>query len=92
MKRTFFIVFLGIFLCANSAFAFSSPIHKFVTGVKQIVTAPFSLITVPAEQYKNSGSDKALGFIGGLMEGVAQTAFQPIQGVFNILTFPFTDY
>ncbi|HLF18816.1 MAG TPA: hypothetical protein VI749_07995 [Candidatus Omnitrophota bacterium] len=77
-------------LLAPSVHAYTTPLHKLYAGVKQVITGPFSIITVPVEQLDRE-HDKMLGLIGGLMEGAVQTAVKPLQGLFNIVTFPFVE-
>jgi len=86
------VVLVTVFCLISVADAYDTRLHKLASGIKQIVTAPFSIITVPAEQIENNSHDKLLALVGGLMEGAAQTAFKPIQGLFNILTFPLLDF
>jgi len=76
---------------ATAVFAYTTPWHKLSAGVKDVVTGPFSIFTVPSEQIRNK-DNKALAVVGGLMEGAAQSAIKPFMGVLKILTFPFVDH
>ena len=89
--RKFLFTVLTVLLCASSAHAYTTMLHKLSSGIKDVIIGPFSIFTVPSEQIKRE-NDRALAIAGGLMEGAAQSAFKPVQGVFKILTFPFVNH
>jgi len=76
---------------AGSVYAYTSPLHKFASGVHDVVVGPFSFFTVTSEQLKNK-DDKVLAAAGGLMEGAVESVAIPLTGVFKILTFPFVNH
>jgi hypothetical protein len=90
MKR-YILTLLSVFLLANVASAYTSPLHKLTSGIRDVVTGPFKFFTVTTEQMKTK-DDKLLAALGGLMEGTVQSAVVPLNGVFKILTFPFVNH
>ena len=78
-------------LTAAPAWAFNSPWDKLTTGIRQVLTGPFKLVTVPVKQMDGREHDQVLGLLGGVMEGVTQTVVVPLKGLFNIVTFPIVD-
>lgn len=90
MRKTILTILL-VTLFATSVFAYTSPLHKLTSGIRDVIIGPFSFFTVTSEQFKNK-DDKVLAVAGGLMEGAVQSVAIPLNGLFKILTFPFVNH
>ena len=92
MKKFVLLTVLISSLHASPALAgeYLGPMDKLRDGCADILSTPLQIFIHTGNQV-DKNSNKVLGGVGGVLEGIAQTAFKPVEGVFKILTFPLVD-
>ena len=89
MKKITMIIctFAFIVSLSTTAIAQHDPAEKFASGVKDLVTAPFSYGQTISDGV-NERENKVVGFAYGIFEGTDQLIGKVFSGVVNIVTFP----